>query len=118
LDYDFDDKYGLNGLIRRDGSYRFLDDNKWATFWSVAGRWNIDKEDFMSESGFDMLKLRASYGSMGNQNIIAVASGNNPMLAGVNLVREVYLTGTGYDNLPGSIGFGGQIGRASCRERV
>lgn len=107
LDYDFDDKYGLNGLIRRDGSYRFLDDNKWATFWSIAGRWNIDKEDFMSESGFDMLKLRASYGSMGNQNIIAVASGNNPMLAGVNLVREVYLTGTGYDNLPGSIGFGG-----------
>ncbi|MBW8358506.1 MAG: SusC/RagA family TonB-linked outer membrane protein [Weeksellaceae bacterium] len=107
LDYDYDDRYGFSGLIRRDGSYRFVDENKWATFWSVAGRWNIDKESFMSGSLFDMLKLRVSYGIQGNQNIIAVASGNNPMLAGTNLVREVYVTGTGYDQLPSSIGFGG-----------
>lgn len=107
IDYDYDDKYGLSGLIRRDGSYRFVEDNKWGTFWSVAGRWNIDKESFMEGSTFDMLKLRASYGLIGNQNIIAAAFGTNPMLVGTNLVREVYVTGTGYDNLPASIGFGG-----------
>lgn len=107
LDYDYDDRYGLSGLIRRDGSYRFLKENKWATFWSIAGRWNIDKEAFMANSGIDMLKLRASYGTLGNQNIISVVAGTNPMLAGTNLVREVYLTGTGYDQLPASIGFGG-----------
>uniref|UniRef100_UPI0013D0E53E TonB-dependent receptor n=1 Tax=Acinetobacter baumannii TaxID=470 RepID=UPI0013D0E53E len=73
VDYDYDNKYGISGLVRRDGSYRFLDSNKWATFWSVGTRWNIDKEDFMSGSTFDMLKLRASYGVIGNQNIISVS---------------------------------------------
>lgn len=107
LDYDYDDRYGFSGLIRRDGSYRFVEDNKWATFWSVAGRWNIDKESFMDGSGFNMLKLRASYGVQGNQNIIAVSAGTNPLLAGVNLVREVYVTGAGYDNIQGSLGYGG-----------
>src|SRR5690606_11489394 len=93
VDYDYDDKYGFSGLVRRDASYRFTDENKWATFWSVAGRWNIDRESFMEGSAFDMLKLRVSYGVQGNQNILAVTSGNNPMLAGTNLVREVYVTG-------------------------
>jgi TonB-linked SusC/RagA family outer membrane protein len=107
LDYDYDDKYGFSGLIRRDGSYRFIDDNKWATFWSVAGRWNIDKESFMEGSGFDMLKLRASYGIQGNQNIVAGGFGVNPLLVVPNLVRETYATGNGYNNLPASIGFNG-----------
>lgn len=107
LDYDYDGKYGLSGLIRRDGSYRFVDENKWGTFYSVGARWNIDQESFMTGSGFDMLKLRASYGLSGNQNIIAAAAGVNPLLVGTNLVREVYATGTGYDNIGGSVGFGG-----------
>ena len=107
LDYDYADKYGFSGLIRRDGTYRFIDENRWGTFWSVAGRWNIDKEDFMAGSGFDMLKLRASYGITGNQNIIAPALGNNPLFVAPNLVREVFLTGTGYNNIAGALGFGG-----------
>ena len=56
--------------MRRDGTYRFTEGNKWGTFWSVAGRWNVDKESFMEGSTFDMLKLRASYGTQGNQNLI------------------------------------------------
>jgi len=107
LDYDYADKYGFSGLIRRDGTYRFVDDNQWGTFWSVAGRWNIDKEDFMADSRFDLLKLRASYGITGNQNIIAGTLGTNPLFVQPNLVRETYLTGTGYDNIAGAIGFGG-----------
>ena len=107
LDYDYDGKYGLSGLVRRDGSYRFIDENKWGTFWSVGARWNIDQESFMTDSVFNLLKLRASYGLSGNQNIIAAAAGVNPLLVGTNLVREVYATGTGYDNLGSAVGFGG-----------
>src|SRR5690606_37434521 len=39
--YDYDRRYGLEGTIRRDASYRFTADNRWGTFWSLAGRWNI-----------------------------------------------------------------------------
>ena len=38
LDYDFDTKYGITGTVRRDASSRFAGSNRWATFWSVAGR--------------------------------------------------------------------------------
>src|SRR5690554_4270117 len=68
-DYDYNKRYGFAASIRRDASFRFATTNRWGTFWSVAGRWNIDQEDFMANSGFQMLKLRASYGTSGNQNI-------------------------------------------------
>ncbi|MDI1316557.1 SusC/RagA family TonB-linked outer membrane protein [Flavobacterium sp.] len=72
LDYDYDSKYGFAASIRRDSSYKFAGDNKWGTFWSVAGRWNISKENFLKDNSFIKdLKLRASYGTTGNQNISA-----------------------------------------------
>lgn len=101
VDYDFKERFGFSGVIRRDASYRFIDDNKWGTFWSVSGRWNIDQEKFMENSGIDMLKLRVSYGTQGNQNIIAPAYGTNPLFPGSNLVRDTNATGNGYDNNPG-----------------
>lgn len=100
VDYDFASKYGFSATIRRDGSYRFADGNKWETFWSVAGRWNIDKEEFMQGSWFNMLKLRASYGTNGNQNVIPASGNANPLFLGANLVRDVYSTTTGYNNAP------------------
>ncbi|WP_265427525.1 SusC/RagA family TonB-linked outer membrane protein [Chryseobacterium sp. YIM B08800] len=107
LDYDYADKYGVSGTIRRDGTFRFIGDNRWGTFWSAAGRWNIDKEEFMTNSGFDMLKLRASYGVIGNQNVIAPAYGQNPLLVGTNLIRDTYsLPATGYNQTTGSIADG------------
>lgn len=107
LDYDYADKYGVSGTIRRDGTFRFTSENRWGTFWSAAGRWNIDKEDFMSSSTFDMLKLRASYGVIGNQNVIAPAYGQNPLLVGTNLIRDTYsLPQTGYNQIAGSISDG------------
>ena len=70
-DYDYDSKYGLSATLRRDSSSKFADANKWGTFWSVAGRWNIDNEDFLKDSNFiNALKLRASYGTVGNQAAI------------------------------------------------
>lgn len=100
-DYDYADKYGLSGTLRRDGNYRFAPGNKWGTFWSVGGRWNIDKENFMEGSVFDMLKLRASYGTQGNANVIAAGDDTNPMLLATGISREVNIVGNGYGNTPG-----------------
>jgi len=70
-DYDYDSKYGFSASLRRDASSKFSADNRWATFFSVAGRWNISKEAFMEEVDFvNSLKLRASYGTSGNQDAI------------------------------------------------
>lgn len=102
LDYDYKGKYGIGGVVRRDASYRFVGDYKWATFWSVSGRWNVDQENFMEGSGFDMLKLRGSYGTQGNQMIVAAAYGTNPLLVGTNLVRNTNTVGLGYNNINGA----------------
>lgn len=105
IDYDYKQRYGVSGVVRRDASYRFVDDNKWGTFWSVSGRWNIDQEAFMQNSGIDMLKLRVSYGTQGNQNVISPAYGTNPLFPGSNLIRDTNATNSaavpGYDNIPG-----------------
>ena len=101
VDYDYKQRYGVSGVVRRDASYHFVDDNKWGTFWSVSGRWNIDQEAFMENTGVDMLKLRASYGTQGNQNVIAPAYGTNPLFPGSALVRDTNVTTNGYDNIQG-----------------
>ncbi|GGZ21125.1 SusC/RagA family TonB-linked outer membrane protein [Echinicola pacifica] len=70
FNYVYDDKYSLSASIRRDGSSRFFEDVRWGTFWSVAGAWNIEKEAFFNADFFDMLKLRASYGEVGNDGLL------------------------------------------------
>lgn len=70
LNYDFDDKYFGSVSYRRDGSSRFYRDARWGNFWSVGGGWRIDKESFMETVDvIDMLKLRASYGVVGNDDL-------------------------------------------------
>jgi len=97
-DYDYSKKYGFAASVRRDASFRFANTNRWGTFWSVSGRWNLDQEDFMADSGFQMLKLRASYGTSGNQNIIGQSTFN-----AANLTRSLYGSVTGYANNPSYI---------------
>ncbi|WP_374463635.1 SusC/RagA family TonB-linked outer membrane protein [Chryseobacterium sp.] len=103
VNYDYAGRFGLSGTLRRDASYRFVGENRWATYWSVAGRWNIDKESFMEGSTFNTLKLRASYGTNGNQNIVAATPGSNPLLTASQVVRDLYTSPIGYGN---AIGFG------------
>jgi TonB-linked SusC/RagA family outer membrane protein len=68
--YDYDNRYGLQASIRRDAAARFSDTNKWGTFWSVSGKWNIHNESFFNRDGaVNELKLRASYGVAGNQRV-------------------------------------------------
>jgi len=70
VQYDFDDRFFVESTIRRDGSSRFGANNRWGNFWSVGGGWNLINESFMQDQGFfDELKLRASYGTTGNQSI-------------------------------------------------
>lgn len=65
--YNYDQKYFGEVSIRRDGTSRFAKDNKWGTFWSVGGSWVLSKEKFLRDvSWIDFLKLRAAYGSVGN----------------------------------------------------
>jgi TonB-linked SusC/RagA family outer membrane protein len=70
VNYNFNQKYYLSGILRRDGSSRFSEGNKWGTFYSLSGGWNVETEDFMQDlQDIHKLKLRAGYGSIGNQNI-------------------------------------------------
>ena len=68
--YDFDKKYYLSASFRRDGSSRFSNDVRWGDFYSVGGAWRIDQEEFMNNvSWINTLKLRGSYGEVGNDNL-------------------------------------------------
>ena len=72
-EYSFAHKYSLQATLRRDGSSLFGSANKWGTFYSIGGSWNIANEKFLKPiSGVvSQAKLRASYGVNGNNNISA-----------------------------------------------
>jgi TonB-linked SusC/RagA family outer membrane protein len=75
INYDYLDKYYVTGSIRRDGSSRFVND-KWGTFGSVGAAWVASNEDFLSGSNlFTFLKLKASYGIIGDQAGVGSFSG-------------------------------------------
>ncbi|HBL75018.1 MAG TPA: SusC/RagA family protein [Prolixibacteraceae bacterium] len=71
FNYDYKDRYLFEANLRYDGSSRFSSDNRWATFPSFSAGWRISEEPFMekTKSYIDHLKLRASWGKLGNQNI-------------------------------------------------
>lgn len=70
VNYGFDRRYLVAFTLRRDGSSRFGSSNPYGTFWGVSLAWNIDQESFIKKSDFlSSLKLRASYGSTGNDQI-------------------------------------------------
>ena len=70
VNYDFDEKYFASASYRRDASSRFHPDNRWGNFWSASLAWVINKEGFMEDlTWIDVLKLKASYGQQGNDNI-------------------------------------------------
>ena len=70
LTYKFAERYILTGTVRRDGSSRFMKGNQWGVFPSVSAAWRIKEESFLRDVDFiSNLKLRASYGEAGNQNI-------------------------------------------------
>jgi TonB-linked SusC/RagA family outer membrane protein len=94
--YDYKERYGLQASVRRDASSRFSNSNKWATFYSASLRWNIHNEDFMKDNNFfNNLKLRASYGTSGNDRITGAYYGA-PFRT-----FSTYAQGTGYNGTVG-----------------
>lgn len=69
LAYSYDDKYLLSGVVRRDGSSRFGRNHPYAVFPSASGAWIVSKESFFKPSVVTFLKLRASWGQNGNENL-------------------------------------------------
>lgn len=67
--YDWDSKLFLSASYRRDASSRFHPDYRWGNFWSAGVGYLINKEEWFNASWVDMLKLKASVGSQGNDNI-------------------------------------------------
>ncbi|NJW55490.1 TonB-dependent receptor, partial [Salinimicrobium sp. CDJ15-91] len=59
LEYNFDDRYLLNAVLRRDGSSRFSDEHKWGNFPSLSVAWRLSNESFFESNLIDDLKLRA-----------------------------------------------------------
>ncbi|MGM9737249.1 MAG: SusC/RagA family TonB-linked outer membrane protein [Candidatus Cryptobacteroides sp.] len=69
-EYSFDDRYFVSASYRTDASSRFAPDSRWGNFWSAGASWNIGRENFLSGASFlDYLKIKASYGTQGNDNI-------------------------------------------------
>ena len=73
VNYSYDSKYLFQVTARRDGSSKFGSDSRYGTFPSVAFGWRITEEDFMSSNDFiDNLKLRASWGKLGNEGTLGL----------------------------------------------
>lgn len=90
--YSYADKYYLSGSYRRDGSSVFGSDTRWGNFWSVGGKWRISGEDFLiGNNVITNATLRASYGTVGNQDIDWYAA------------RGFYGSGYNYNQMPGMI---------------
>jgi len=101
VDYDFNEKYLVSGTLRRDGSYAFGENNKFANFFSGSLGWVVTQEDFFKVDFIDYLKLRGSYGVTGNENV-------NPQYQRISTLLYAYGLGqnAGYSfgNEPTSVG--------------
>nr|WP_138724591.1 TonB-dependent receptor [Pedobacter helvus] len=95
--YSYDDKYLLSGIIRRDGSSRFGRNNPYATFPSISGGWVVSKESFFDVNAISFLKLRASWGQNGNENL----GSSFPWASTINTANNGYtfVNGTGAEYL-------------------
>lgn len=64
--YSYDDRYNLQASFRRDGASRFGDESKYGNFFAISAAWNIHQEAFFKSEKVDYLRLKASYGGVGN----------------------------------------------------
>ena len=101
VDYDFKKTFGLVGSYRIDGSSRFIKENQFNNFWSLGGRINLEEMGFLKSLDYiDVLKIRGSIGTSGNQRIVdgSIYAGINPpafadIYPGTN---NAYNNGQGY----------------------
>ena len=67
--YDFDNRYYVSASYRRDASSKFAPENRWGDFWSASAAWDICKERWFKATWVNLLKIKASYGEQGNDQI-------------------------------------------------
>ncbi|MBK8492084.1 MAG: TonB-dependent receptor [Saprospirales bacterium] len=104
--YSYKSRYVLSAAIRRDGSSRFGPNNRWGVFPSVSAAWNVSNERFFENVDFiSSLKLRASWGQLGNQEIgiypysSLVSTGDYVYVFGDNIVTGSSIQETGNSNI-------------------
>lgn len=112
--YDYDSKYFASLSYRRDASSRFAKDHRWGNFWSVGAAWIINKDFLADVKWLNMLKLKASVGQQGNDNIInwayidtyTLVSGANGMSTAFRLLGNPNITWETSTNWNAGIEFG------------
>ena len=117
VNYIYDEKYYLSGSYRKDGSSKFKHD-RWGNFWSVGGGWRLTSEDFLASTKhwLDNLKVRASYGIIGNSNAIGNYSGYRTWGYGANYTTTA--AGTGTPNGTYNLSVGGLVNDALTWENT
>ena len=98
INYNFKGKYLLSATLRRDGSSRFAEENRWGTFPSISAGWRISDEGFFPQGFITNLKVRGSYGELGSQNI-----GNFDIVSGININNGYNYAGVNSGTSAGSI---------------
>ncbi|WP_158267107.1 TonB-dependent receptor [Chitinophaga niastensis] len=98
LNYDYDGKYLFEANLRYDGASRFSADNRWGLFPSFSAGWNIDREDFFAPAKdyVSNLKLRASWGQLGNQNVKTIDPDGQPTFPYYPYIPTVSSVGQNY----------------------
>ncbi|WP_373511295.1 SusC/RagA family TonB-linked outer membrane protein, partial [Persicitalea sp.] len=74
LNYAYEDRYLLTATLRRDGSSKFGKDSKWGNFPGLSAAWNLHNESFFNVPNVNLLKVRGSWGIVGNGNIASYQS--------------------------------------------
>ncbi len=100
--YGFKDRYFISASVRRDGSSRFGADKRWGNFWSLGGSWVISDESFLAnvdKKTLSLLKLKASYGTVGSQAGFTSAFGSFGI--GDFASRELFSAAAVYDGAAG-----------------
>jgi len=97
--YDYDNKYYLQASLRRDASSRFHPDHRWGTFWSAGAAWMINKENFFDVDWVDELKMKASIGSQGNDNIDPYRYVDQYRIVNSNTNKGAYFQSKGNENI-------------------
>lgn len=106
VNYNFDNRYLLQATIRSDGSSKFGKDKRWGTFPSVAVGWRISEEAFFPKTTtFSNLKLRASWGRLGNENALGYYN-FLALISTYNSKWQGYVQGNGDNAWAGSIATG------------
>ncbi|WP_083852674.1 SusC/RagA family TonB-linked outer membrane protein [Pedobacter arcticus] len=105
FNYSYDDKYLFQVSVRRDGSSVFGENRRYGVFPSVSAGWNINKEEFLTDvKWLNNLKLRASYGELGNEGALGFYD-HQALITTVNKWSGGYVQGSGATPWPGSASY-------------